>query len=83
MGQGWSAYNAAQTHEKDHFQVLLKDLCAGIHEPVRARTGRRPLPIADLLFSAVFKAYSTVSGRRFMSDLRDAHGKGFIGKLPS
>ena len=83
LGQGWSAYNAAQTHEKDHFQVLLKDLCAGIPEPARAKTGRRPIPIADLLFSAAFKVYSTVSGRRFMSDLRDTHGKGFIGKLPS
>ena len=81
--QGWTAYNAAQTHEKDHFQVLLKDLCAGIPEPARTKTGRRPIPIANLLFSAVFKVYSTVSGRRFMSDLRDAHGKGFIGKLPS
>ena len=81
--QGWSAYNAAQTNEKDQFQVLLKDLCAGIPESTRAKTGRRPLPIADLLFSAVFKVYSTVSGRRFMSDLRAAHGKGFTSKLPS
>ena len=82
LGQGWKAYNAAQTHEKDHFQVLLKDLCAGIPEPSRAKTGRRPLPISDLLFSAVFKVYSTVSGRRFMSDLRTAHAKGIIDKLP-
>ena len=80
--QNWPAYNAAQTNEKDHFQVLLKDLCAGIPEPARAKKGRRPLPIADALFSAVFKVYSTVSGRRFMSDLRAAHGKGFISKLP-
>ena len=81
--QSWSAYNAAQTNEKDHFQVLLKDLCSGVPEPVRAKTGRRPLPISDLLFSAVFKVYSTVSGRRFMSDLRAAHGRGFTSKLPS
>ena len=81
-GQNWPAYNAAQTNEKDHFQVLLKDLCASVPEPDRAKRGRRPLPIADSLFSAVFKVYSTVSGRRFMSDLRAAHGKGFISKLP-
>ena len=81
-GQNWSAYNTAQAHEKDHFQVLLKDLCANVPEPTRAKKGRRPLPISDLLFSAVFKVYSTVSGRRFMSDLRAAHAKGFTSKLP-
>ena len=81
--QSWSAYNAAQTNEKDQFQVLLKDLCSGVPEPARAKTGRRPLPISDLLFSTVFKVYSTVSGRRFMSDLRAAHDKGFTSKLPS
>ena len=80
--QGWSAYNAAQANEKDHFQALLKDLCANVAEPARAKTGRPPLPISDLLFSAVFKVYSTFSGRRFASDLRDAHSKGFISKLP-
>src|SRR5882724_5383657 len=44
--------------------------------------GRPRLPFEDMIFSACFKVYSTVSGRRFMSDLRDAHGKGFISKLP-
>ena len=80
-GQNWPAYNAAQTNEKDHFQVLLKDLCTSVPEPDRAKRGRRPLSIADSLFSAVFKVYSTVSGRRFMSDLRAAHGMlAIIGK---
>ena len=46
-GQNWPAYNAAQTNEKDHFQVLLKDLCASAPEPDRAREedGHSPLPI--------------------------------------
>ena len=44
-GQNWPAYNAAQTNEKDHFQVLLKDLCASVPEPDRAKRGRRPLPL--------------------------------------
>jgi hypothetical protein len=35
-----------------------------------------------MIFSAAFKVYSTLSGRRFISDLRDAHAKGFISKLP-
>ncbi len=40
------------------------------------------LPLSDMIFSATFKVYSTVSARRFMCDLRDAHGKGFIAKTP-
>src|SRR5262249_32656650 len=69
--QAWSAYNAAQTSEKDRFQVLLHDLCKGIVEPEPAKTGRPRLPLADVVFAAAFKVYSTVSGRRFMSDLRE------------
>src|SRR5205823_9200744 len=33
-------------------------------------------------FAACFKVYSTVSGRRFMTDLRDAQAKGYISKVP-
>src|SRR5260370_21670907 len=44
--------------------------------------GRPRLPFEDMIFSAAFKVYSTVSGRRFMSDLRDALVKGYISKLP-
>src|SRR5687768_18503202 len=35
-----------------------------------------------MIFATTFKVYSTVSQRRFMSDLRDAHGKGYISKVP-
>lgn len=80
--QNWPAYNLAQTHEKERFLDLLRDLCAGIEEPARSKNGRPRLPIQDAIFSACFKVYSTVSCRRFMSDLRDAHAKGFISKLP-
>jgi len=31
--QNWTAYNAAQTHEKDRFLDLLRDLCSGVSEP--------------------------------------------------
>jgi transposase len=34
------------------------------------------------MFAVCFKVYSTVSGRRFMSDLRDSQEKGFIDKTP-
>jgi transposase len=79
--QEWPAYNAAQVNEKDQFQKLLYELCKGIGEPSQ-KMGRPRLPLEDMLFSACFKIYSTVSGRRFMSDLRDAQGKGYISKTP-
>jgi len=79
--QDWPAYNKAQTVEKDQFQSLLNELCKGIGEPSQ-KTGRPRLPLEDMIFAATFKVYSTLSGRRFMSDLRDAHAKGHISKLP-
>jgi transposase len=36
-----------------------------------------------MIFTMAFKVYSTISGRRFMTDLRDAHGKGYLSELPS
>jgi transposase len=80
--QNWPAYNAAQTHEKERFLDLLRDLCGGVEEQDRPKNGRPRLPIQDALFAACFKVYSTVSGRRFMSDLRDAQAKGYIAKTP-
>src|SRR5580698_3821882 len=65
--QVWPAYNAAQTNEKEKFLSLLFDLCRGIPNPEPNPTGRPRLPLADAVFSAAFKVYSTVSGRRFMS----------------
>jgi transposase len=81
--QDWPAYNAAQTHEKDRFLDLLRDLCSGVTELNSGpRNGRPRLPIQDAIFAACFKVYSTVSGRRFMSDLRSAHERGYISKVP-
>src|ERR1041385_6667036 len=57
--QEWSAYNKAQTNEKEHFLAFLYDLCKGIDEPVQT-FGRPRLPLADIIFSAAFKTYSTV-----------------------
>lgn len=77
--QNWPAYNAAQCAEKELFLHLLRDLCAAVPEPVRGM-GRPSIPISDALFAATYKVYSGVSSRRFMTDLRDAASKGFIGK---
>lgn len=78
-GQRWSQYNAAQVHEKDHFQTLLADLCAAIQQPPPKGTRGRPsMWLPDAVFMGVFKVYSTVSARRFMSDLREAQERGHI-----
>lgn len=79
--QAWAAYNRAQVTEKDAFCSLLRDLVADVPSPEQKR-GRPSLPLADMLFSAAFKVYSTVSGRRFMSDLRAATEKGLIARTP-
>src|SRR5205809_2044504 len=82
--QQWRAYNAAQINEKATFQVLLRDLIQSIDVPTPApRRGNQPFPIRDGLFAAIFKVYSTLSGRQFMSDLNDAHAKGHIRRVPS
>ncbi len=60
----------------------MDDLCRGVAEPEREKNGRPPLPIHDALFSVCYKIYSTVSGRRFMTDLREAQAKGHIAKVP-
>ena len=79
--QNWSAYNEAQTNEQDKFQTLLADLCSGLVS-APTKNGRPRLPLSDSVFNITFKVYSTVSQRRFMSDLREAHNRGFISKVP-
>ncbi len=77
--QEWPAYNEAQTHEQERFVALLRDLCNGIPQP-EYKFGRPRLPLADVIFSAVYKVYSTMSTRRFMTDLREARDKGMVAK---
>ncbi|MGA9473635.1 MAG: transposase [Terriglobales bacterium] len=79
--QNWSAYNEAQTNEQDKFQSLLADLCSKLVTD-QPKSGRPRLPLSDAVFSIVFKVYSTVSQRRFMSDLREAQSRGYIAKTP-
>ncbi len=80
--QDWKAYNVAQQHEKSELQSLLYELCRTIPEPEQYR-GRPRLSLADIIFSSAFKIYSTLSARRFMTDLRDAKERGYISKLPA
>jgi transposase len=82
--QNWPMYNAAQENEKRFACELLADLCKLIEEPPRKRgAGRPPLSLADQVFCAVYKVFTTVSARRFMCDLEAAHEAGFIAKLLS
>lgn len=80
--QDWPSYNLAQTNKKDHFQPLLADLCRSIPDLPAAKTGRKRIPLSDALFAAVFKVYSTLSARRFMCDLEEAHRRGHIQQVP-
>ena len=77
----WTAYNAAQSEEKRRFVELLADLCAGVPQPEQAK-GRPRLPLADMIFAAVYKTYVGFSARRFTTDLRDAYAEGLIDSRP-
>jgi transposase len=81
--QVWPAYNAAQINEKDKFQALLTDICRGIPEPpANKKGGRPPVPMADRAFACAFKIYTTISGRRASTDMRDAKDKGHLSRAP-
>ena len=79
--QPWRACNLAQTTEKEQFCALLRDLVSDVPSPEYKR-GRPSLPLSDMIFSATYKVYSTVSGRRFMTDLRAAADSGMIAATP-
>lgn len=81
--QDWKAYNYAQTHEKSELQALLYELCKNLPEPEKPKgKGRPSLSLPDIIFSSVTKIYSTISGRRFDTDLRDAKARGYLARLP-
>jgi len=81
--QNWPAYNAAQTKEKSELQALLYELCRNVPEPQKRKgRGRPSLELADIIFSSTYKIYSTVSGRRFSTDLREAKARGYLSRLP-
>jgi transposase len=63
-------------------ESVIRSHAAGVGSPAQYGAGRKRLPLEDMLFAMAFKVYSTVSGRRFMSDLTDAKAKGYISNLP-
>jgi transposase len=81
--QEWTAYNQAQTNEKAQFLSLLYALCQNVEDlPRKNIAGRNRLPLSEMIFCAVFKVFSLVSGRRFISDLQEANRRGYISKTP-
>ncbi len=79
--QDWKAYDKSQRSEKAEFQHLLAQLCNIVGEPSQFN-GRPRLPLEDMIFSCVYKVYSTFSLRRFHTDLDEAHKKGFLVRPP-
>jgi transposase len=80
--QAWSAYEAAQQHEREHFVTLLRDLCSGIEQPVY-KFGRPRLPLADIVFACVLRSYVGLSSRRAASDVRAAQADGLMDAMVS
>ncbi|HEX8844321.1 MAG TPA: transposase [Pyrinomonadaceae bacterium] len=78
----WPAYHRAQVNEKRLFLYLLNQLCQGIGSPAQYGAGRKRLPLEDMIFAMAFKVYSTISTRRFMTDLTEAKAKNYISNLP-
>ena len=70
---------AAQTQEKSELQALLYELCKNLPEPEQRKGKGRPrCRLPDIIFASVTKIYSTISGRRFATDLRDAKARGYL-----
>ena len=82
LGPSWTAYNLAQTNEQELVGTLLRELCATVSQPPQGK-GRPRLPISDMLFAVGLKVYSTMSGRRAMTDFRNAYADGLLSTCPS
>ena len=77
-----ASLRGAQTHEQELFGQLLRELCDGVPQPPQ-KMGRPRLPLSDMIFSVGTKIYSTMSGRRAMTDVRNAQANGQLDKTPS
>ena len=79
--QNWSAYNAAQTVEKERVAALLHGLWSAIDNPTH-ENGRPSLPLSDKVFCAIMKVYGGTSARRAMVDMQEYAENGYIDKAP-
>jgi transposase/predicted nucleic acid-binding Zn finger protein len=79
--QDWPNYDLSQQREKTEFQRLLADLCSTIRQPPPKggiKGGRPTALLSDTVFASIFKIYSSLSGRRFATDLREAQNLGYV-----
>lgn len=81
--QNWTAYNAAQRGEKAMFVDLLADLRTHVESPAQEGRGQRRLPLADMIFAIVYRAYVGLSSRRFHSDVERLHADGYLTSTPN
>ena len=81
----WQVYNLAQVNEQEMFGMLLRDLCDTVPLPPKEGRGkgRPPHPLGDMIFACALKVYSEKSGRRNMTNLRNAAAAGLMEKYPS
>ena len=81
----WQVYNLAQVNEQEMFGILLRDLCDSVPQPSQEGRGkgRPPHPLGDMIFACALKVYSEKSGRRNMTNLRNAAKAGLMEKYPS
>jgi hypothetical protein len=78
--QDWPAYTRAQATEKRRLQILLHDLCRNLPDREQPKRGTKLHRTSDAIFSMAFKVYCMLSARRFMTDLDEAHEKGYISR---
>ena len=59
--QDWPLYNLAQIEEKKRFTRSSVRSCRGIVDPPVNKAGRKRTAMADMVFTAVLKVYTTFS----------------------
>ncbi len=81
----WQVYNLAQAKEQEMFGILLRDMCNTVpRPPLEGRGKGRPRhSLGDMIFACALKVYSEKSGRRNMTNLREAAAAGLMEKYPS
>jgi transposase len=81
--QDWPAYNAAQCEEKARVAMLLRQLCDGINNPPHPGRGPKPVALSDAIYGMTMKVYTTFSGRRASTDIRECADAGHLSRALS
>ena len=78
----WRRYDMSKEYEEEHFDVLAADIVSLVHQPPYEH-GRPQLPLADVIYCLIRKAYAGQSRRIVMTSLRRAQERRLIGQAPS